>query len=333
MNDRGTITTARTVVQASAKGKETLAARRGRAKHSVRSLAQSAGARADEISSTDQADRRGTSARHTAGADRPNHARPSLKAATTDSDLFPSQVPAYNRGDSTDRGSVRSSTSRTRRPNRGTTRLMPKPVYRERPRSVHLVKYLRDLTPPWAISQRRARQITERQARLLLADANVTAPPVPTEIVSRLDGIYVYPLREVPIKGLVSASKPTAKGGDIIIDANLPMVEQRVAQLHELKHIIDGGHATQLHQRGRSSGGEQLCADFALSVLMPAGWLRADWNNGHREAAALAEHYQVPVDAVRQRLHALGLVRRRPKLDRAMCQWHTGGNEMTRRSQ
>jgi hypothetical protein len=201
---------------------------------------------------------------------------------------------------------------------------MPKPVYRERPRTVHLVKYLSDLTPSWAISQRRARQITERQARLLLAEANVTAPPVPIEIVSRLDSIYVYPLPEIPIKGLVSASKPTAKGGDIIIDANLPLAEQRVAQLHELKHIIDGGHATQLHQRGRSSSGEQLCADFALSVLMPAAWLRADWNNGHRDTAALAERYQVPVEAIQRRLHALGLVRRRPQHDQAMCQWHTG---------
>jgi Zn-dependent peptidase ImmA (M78 family) len=192
-----------------------------------------------------------------------------------------------------------------------------------------LVKRLRGLTPPWAISARKARQITERQAKLLLAEASITTPPVPTEIVSRLAGIYVYPLRNIPVKGLLSASKPSAKGGDILIDANLPVVEQRVALLHELKHIIDGGHATQLHQRGRPSS-ERLCTDFALSVLMPSASLRNDWNSGQRDITELAERYQVPVEAVEHRLHILGLVEHGAKVrHRITCQWHPqkGGRE------
>jgi hypothetical protein len=188
---------------------------------------------------------------------------------------------------------------------------------------VRLVQRLRDLTPPWAISEKKARRITERQARLLLADAGITVPPVPTEIVSRLDGIEVYPLPEVPVKGLLGASRPSAKGGDILIDATLPTAEQRVTLLHELKHIIDGGHATRLRQRGRSSTGEHLCTEFAFQVLMPQPWLRADWSSGVRDPAVLAARYQVPIEAVQQRLHNLGLVERRPAhRRRAMCQWH-----------
>lgn len=198
-------------------------------------------------------------------------------------------------------------------------------VGRGQPQTVRLVQRLRDLTPPWAISQRKARQIAERQAKLLLGDAGITAPPVPTEIVSRLDGIRVYPLPEIPVKGLLGASKPSAKGGDILIDATLPMAEQRITLLHELKHIIDGGHVTQLHQRGQSSTAEHLCTEFALSVLMPAKWLRADWNNGQRDTAELAERYQVSVEAVEQRLHALGFVKCPPQHRyRAICQWHPG---------
>jgi Zn-dependent peptidase ImmA (M78 family) len=188
---------------------------------------------------------------------------------------------------------------------------------------VHLVQHLRNLTPKWAISQRRARQITERQAKLLLAGANITAPPVPTAIVSRLEGIYVCPLRNMPVKGLLSASKPSARGGDILIDANLPMDEQRVTLLQELKHIIDGGHAIQPCAHGLCTRDEQLCTDFALRVLMPSAWLRDDWNNGPRDTAELAERYQVPIDAVEQRLHILGLVEHGAKArDRITCQWH-----------
>jgi Zn-dependent peptidase ImmA (M78 family) len=199
---------------------------------------------------------------------------------------------------------------------------MPRRVGRGRPQAVRLVQRLRDLTPPWAISERQARQIAERQAKLLLAEANITTPPVPTEIVSRLDGIHVYSLPEIPVKGLLGASKPSAKGGDILIDGTLPLAEQRVTLLHELKHIIDGGHATQLDTRGRRSSGEQLCTEFALEVLMPAAWLRADWNDGKRNPTELAERYQVPVEALEQRLYTLGLVKRRPRRHRITCQWH-----------
>jgi hypothetical protein len=206
---------------------------------------------------------------------------------------------------------------------------MAQRVGRGRPQKVRLVKCLRDLTPPWAISIRKARQIAEQQAKLLLADAGITAPPVPTEVVSRLDGVDIYPLTEIPVKGLLGASKPSAKGGDILIDSTLPPAEQRITLLHELKHIIDGGHATRLHQRGRYSSGEQLCTDFALSVLMPAAWLRSDWNDGQRDTAALAERYQVPVEVVSQRLHALGLTKHHPRTrHRITCQWHPNVKSM-----
>ena len=190
------------------------------------------------------------------------------------------------------------------------------------PQTTRLIQRLRAMTPAWAITRREAHWIAERQARLLLANAGVTAPPVPERIVSELYGVQVYPLPQMPVKGLLGASKPSGQGGDILIDSTMPVAERRVTLMHELKHIIDGGHATKLHQRGSQTSGEGLCTDFAMSLLMPAPWLCADWLAGSRDVQALAERYQVPVEAVSHRLHDLGLLKRRRRpLHRAYCQW------------
>jgi Zn-dependent peptidase ImmA (M78 family) len=168
------------------------------------------------------------------------------------------------------------------------------------------------MTPNWPLSTGEARWVAEQQAALLLAEARITAPPVPERIVRDLAGVHVYELDILPVPGLLSASKPSGRGGDIVIDSTLPPPERRVTLLHELKHIIDGSQTS----------GEELCTDFALNVLMPAPWLQADWQTGQRNVGALAARYQVPTEAVEDRLHALGLQNRtrRPRR-RSYCQW------------
>ncbi len=190
------------------------------------------------------------------------------------------------------------------------------------PQAPRLVQRLCALTPAWSITLREARWVAEQQAKLLLTETGITAAPVPERIVTGLDGVTVYPLAQVPVKGLMGVSKPSSRGGDILIDATLPPAEQRVTLLHELKHIIDGGHTTRPRQAGSRNSSEGLCTDFALSVLMPAPWLRADWQAGHRNLSALAERYEVPVEAVAHRLHMLGLAKRtRRRRRRTYCQW------------
>jgi hypothetical protein len=178
--------------------------------------------------------------------------------------------------------------------------------------TTRLMTRLRAMTPNWPLSTREARWVAEQQAALLLTEARIAAPPVPERIARNLAGVHVYELDSLPVPGLLSASKPSGRGGDIVIDSTLPLPERRVTLLHELKHIIDGGH---------TSGGA-LCTDFAMSVLMPAPWLRADWQAGHRDPAALAERYQVPAEAVEHQLHALGLLQCGPRRrHRSYCQW------------
>jgi Zn-dependent peptidase ImmA (M78 family) len=172
------------------------------------------------------------------------------------------------------------------------------------------------------MSRSEAWWIAERQARLLLADAGITSPPVPERIVSDLAGVTVYPLAQMPVGGVLSASQPNSRGGDILIDGSLLPAERRVTLLHELKHIIDGGHTARSRQADSRSNSEGLCTDFALSVLMPAPWLRADWNAGHRNVRELAERYEVPAQAMQRRLCMLGLRRDLPPSQRRLyCQW------------
>lgn len=159
---------------------------------------------------------------------------------------------------------------------------------------------LRAMTPNWPLSTREARWVAEQQAALLLAEARIAAPPVPEVVVRNLAGVHVYELDTMPVPGLLSASKPTAGGGDIVIDSTLPLPERRVTLLHELKHIIDG-----------HSG--DACEAFAASALVPARWLHADWQSGRRNVSELADRYLVPTETVEYQLHRLGLITRRPR--------------------
>jgi Zn-dependent peptidase ImmA (M78 family) len=200
------------------------------------------------------------------------------------------------------------------------------------PQTTRLVRRLRALTPTWRISRREARWVAERQAKLLLAEAGITAPPVPDWIVTELDGISIYLLERMPVKGLLGVSRPNSYGGDILIDSNLPSPERRVTLMHELKHIIDGGHTAKARHTGSHTASEGLCTDFALSVLIPAHWLRADWQEGQRDIDTLAERYQVPVEDMVHRLHTLGLASHPPRRGRrARCHWQSHGNHTKER--
>lgn len=203
------------------------------------------------------------------------------------------------------------------------------------PQAPRLVQRLRALTPAWAITRREARWVAEEQAKLLLTETGITAPPVPERIVTELYGVTLYPLAQVPIKGLMGVSKPTSRGGDILIDSALPTPERRVTLLHELKHIIDGGHTARPRQAGSHSSSEGLCTDFALSVLMPATWLYADWLAGNRDLALLAERYQVPIHDIAHRLRILGLSQGTPHRHqrRPRCQWQLHNTEERRKAQ
>lgn len=189
---------------------------------------------------------------------------------------------------------------------------------------VGILQRLRALTPTWPVSHAEARWIAEQQAALLIAATGLTKPPVPLSVITDIDGINIFLLTEMPVKGVLGASRSSGRGGDILIDCTLPLREQRLTLLHELKHIIDGERGTKHYKPGSKSGREALCTHFATNVLMPAAWIERDWQAGRRSVSALAKRYQVSTERMEHRLEALGLVKRRERQNQrhAQCQWY-----------
>src|SRR6202043_4028016 len=179
MNDRSTSPPGGSPVQAGTAGEETIAAAGRRAERRVLRVAEEPGAREHEPTRAQQADEGGARARVSARTRRSNDARTAVERPAPDSHLLPGEVSAGDGGDQADRRALRSDPAQPprhqpsagRRDRRRAQGLMPPRVGRERDEAVTLLQRLRDLTPSWAITEHHARQIAERQARLLLGAA------------------------------------------------------------------------------------------------------------------------------------------------------------------
>ncbi len=196
-----------------------------------------------------------------------------------------------------------------------------------------LLARLRALEPTWPVAPAERRWITERQAALLLLKSDTLGPPIPNRVVTELEGITVTESEQLP-KGLLGASQARPDGGDILVSASLPPLEQRVTIFHELKHVIDGLSAAHARRASHRNQCERSCEHFARAVLVPAAALHADWQAGHRRIPALARRYQVSESLMAARLHELGLGAKAIGARRAFCRAVTrlGRTKSERRS-
>jgi hypothetical protein len=154
---------------------------------------------------------------------------------------------------------------------------------------VSVLRSLRQLMPHRVLSYSEALQRAEAQATRLLALHEISAGPVPMEIVTEQPRIRLEHAYDLPVSG-----SAVWDGSYWIITLNAGEFDlrQRFSLLHEYKHIID--HPT----RHLIMGDKQLSADdmaekvadyFAACVLMPKAWIKAAYFGGIQSVPTLVE--------------------------------------------
>ncbi len=173
---------------------------------------------------------------------------------------------------------------------------------------------LRALLPPRRLLFTEAQQIAERQASRLLLLRDVSAAPVPDDIVTCLPRILIDYDPDLPRHAASGVSDWDIHKRTWVISVNPdePATRQRITILHEYKHIIDhyhpglGGRLPKFIYGLRPD--EFIAEYFAGCVRMPRAWIKAAYCDGIQDPLELAGLFDVSVSAMQLRLEQIGLV-------------------------
>lgn len=180
--------------------------------------------------------------------------------------------------------------------------------------NTQLLAHLRSIVPRRGLSPAEARQIAERQATMLLANAGLTEPAVPESIADNLPSVAVTHRPGFPTSGMATQ---TDTGWVIVLRAEETKARQRFSLLHEFKHILDDPFIDWLYptKSGYSpeERAEHISDYFAACVLMPRTWVKRDWGNGIQNPTRLARRYGVSRVAMGVRLAQLKLIDPAPR--------------------
>jgi Zn-dependent peptidase ImmA (M78 family) len=169
-------------------------------------------------------------------------------------------------------------------------------------------------------------KLAERAAEQLLADHQITAPPVDVETLARSEGILVvrHRFKDADVSGILFRD---ADHHVIGVNSAHPLVRQRFTIAHEIGHralhpgrelILDVPVRVNLRDKTSSMASdlEEIEANaFAAALLMPEQMIRHHVNQlpaGKRRepdttAEALARTFKVSTSALNFRLINLGL--------------------------
>lgn len=167
---------------------------------------------------------------------------------------------------------------------------------------------LRGLVPNRRLSTGEALRIAELQANRLRDYLDIDGAALASEAICELPRIAVEHDPDLPVSG---SAHWNAHQWVITLNASEPVPRQRFSMLHELKHIVD--HTTRHHLYGRDGDpaarqrAEWAADHFAACALMPKRWVKRLWGEGHQNTTGLAADFGVSTQAMRYRLHELGL--------------------------
>lgn len=179
-----------------------------------------------------------------------------------------------------------------------------------------LVEHLRAVCPRRPLNIGEALRVADLQATKLLAAMKVTAPAVPESVISSIPHVEIN--RVKPLPASMSGGAVWMKGRwMIVVNAAEPLFRQRFSIAHETKHIIDAFGTKYLYPPVRDltseQRAEQVCDQFAASLLMPRTWVMRYWREGIQDVALLARLFLVSKQAMRIRLESIGLLEPAPR--------------------
>src|SRR5579859_7765989 len=178
-----------------------------------------------------------------------------------------------------------------------------------------LLPHLRRLAPKRALTYSESLTVAQLQARVLRELLGIDTLAMPLGWVSQLPRLT---LEVVPAHTLDEGTSglTTRKDGLylVCINKNRPRVHRRFTLAHELKHVIDYPYARIWHAglgledaETASYRIERIADTFAANLLMPTLLVKRAWTHGLQNQRALAEVFEVSLDAIRIRLDHLGL--------------------------
>lgn len=174
-----------------------------------------------------------------------------------------------------------------------------------------LLEQLRSMSPRRPLDSPEVLAIAERQAsRLLQAfGVSLTGPIATKELIESLPFLVVEYDRNL------GASAVTERLPDgrwlVVVNKSEPATRQLFSLAHELKHVLDAEATDTLYPATRWHSAEarsERAADYFASCLtMAKRQVIRDWCAGRQQIEKLANRYGVSTQAMRLRLHQLGL--------------------------
>jgi hypothetical protein len=153
----------------------------------------------------------------------------------------------------------------------------------------------------------RVQELLELMATSILTRNRVTQPPVPIDIIHKVNPLSKIEIRNIPLKACNGALWRMKNEWVMYLNSNDSPLEQRVTVFHELFHIVAHMKGVPMFKKPKAQEGhflEMLASTFALQMLMPRRYFETAWEK-YRDNKVLAEIFQVTPDAVERQMRLM----------------------------
>jgi hypothetical protein len=141
-------------------------------------------------------------------------------------------------------------------------------------------------------------ELVRRLAHIYVEDAEITHPPVPTNLITHVNGDIPIEVRRVPLKAYRGAVWHLNNRWIVQLNSNDSTARQRFSLYHEIFHILAHSKATPVFKKvgcqREGSFNEMLADHFSAACLVPEILVRKTWPLV-KDMNKMTELFDVPV--------------------------------------